>query len=513
MQCLSEIRKEKGISTLYVDHRPFFALSGEVHNSSASDMDFMKNEVWPKLTGMNMNSVIVPVYWEIIEPAEGEYNFAGLDELINQARENEMKLILLWFGLWKNSESMYVPAWMKKDQENYFRVRKVNGEAINTVSPLCEAAVEKDAEAFAAVMAHIRDVDADEATVIMMQVENEIGVLDTARDYSVQAEKAFSQQIPSEIEEIYGLTGTWKEAFGDDAEEYFMACYFAKAVEKITRAGRKEYPLPCYTNAWLRQYPWYAGSYPSGGPVETVHKIWKKMAPSLFTLAPDVYVSYAAEVMDTYGYEENPLMVPEVRKDAATAAYCLYAFAKHNAICYSPFGIEDLALDPALIEKPSREVMLALNIDPSALDTTGSRAYLARVYQLVREMEPLYLQYRGTDGLQCYMKRSDTDYGTYLKFREYNLQVAYSPKLEAKPYAAGVVYELAANKFLIVGMMSTLKFMPKSGEDVKIDYIKLEEGELKNGQWQPGRILNGDEKMTLKLGDLASCYMVELFKY
>lgn len=513
MTDIPRIQNDRGFPTLYVKGEPFLALGGEIHNSSSSNLEFMEKEVWPKLKGMHMNSVIVPLYWEAIEPAEGEFDFHLLDGLTAQARENGMKLIFLWFGLWKNGESMYVPAWMKKDQGKYFRAEKVNGEKTNTISPLCEAAVEKDAAAFAKIMAHIRKIDEKESTVIIMQVENEIGLLETGCDYSGPAKEAFAKEIPEVLSKGYKVEGTWKEAFGRDAEEYFMAYHFAKAVEKITAAGQKEYPIPCYANAWLKQYPWYPGSYPAGGPVKDVHKIWKLAAPSLFTLGPDIYVPYVAQVLDEYGYEGNPLFVPEVRKDPVTASYCLYAFMKQNAICYSPFGIEDLALPPEAIEKPPMEVMAALNIDPSAFDITGSREYLGAIYHLVEQMKPLYLKYRGTEHLQSYVKKADTDFGGWFRFEEYDLAVAYSPKMPAKPLAAGAVYELAADKFLIVGMMSTLTFRPKEGENLKVDYLKLEEGTVEKGEWKPGRILNGDEKMSLKLGDMPTCLYVELYKY
>lgn len=507
------IKNDNGIPTLYVDGKPFFARSGEIHNSSASNLRYMEESVWPNLRELNMNNVIVPLYWETIEPVEGSYDFTLLDGLVEQARANGMTLTFLWFGLWKNGESMYVPAWMKADTKTYFRARKVSGEPINTISPLCEAAVEKDAAAFANIMAHIRQIDEDASTVIIMQVENEIGLLGTGRDYSEAAEKAFASEVPQELADALGVSGTWKSAFGTDAEESFMAYHFAKAVEKITAAGQREYPLPCYANAWLRQYPWYAGSYPSGGPVRNVHPIWKVTAPSLFTLAPDIYVPYVPQILDEYGYEGNPLFVPEVRKDAVSSSYCLYAFAKHNAICYSPFGIEELALPPEAVDKPPMEVMIALNIDPSAFDITGSKDYLAATYDLVAQMEPLLLKYRSTAHLQSYVKKSETDYGTLLSFQEYDLAVAYDPRRPATPLAAGAVYELDTNKFLLTGMMSSLTFRPKEGENCKVEYLKIEEGCVVKGQWEPGRILNGDEKIALKLGAMPTCLYVELYKY
>ena len=511
---IPEIRNDNGIETLYVHDKPFLALSGEIHNSSASNLDFMEKNVWNNLKDLNMNSVIVPIYWEQIEKEEGKYDFSLVEGLIHQARENSMKLIFLWFGLWKNAESMYVPGWMKKDTTTYFRAKKVNGEPLNTISPLCEAAIKKDASVFRSLLRFIREIDEQESTVITIQVENEIGLLGTERDYCNTANEAFENTVPECLTSDLGLSGgTWKEVFGNDAEESFMAYYFAKAVEEITAAGRSEYPLPCYANAWLKQYPWFTGSYPSGGPVVGMHSIWRATAPSLFTFAPDIYVPYVPQILDEYHHEGNPLFIPEVRKDAVTASYCMYAFGKHNAICYSPFGVEELAMDPNSIDKPPMEVMIALNIDPSAFDIEGSKAYLARVYQLMEDMKPIYLKYSGTEKLQSYVRKSENDYGTLLQFENYDIQVAYAPRMPRKPLAAGMIYELEPNKFLMIGTMSTLTFRPKAGENVKVDMIHFEEGELENGKWIPGRTLNGDEKMSVRLGDMAQCYMVELYKY
>lgn len=513
MKQIPEIRDLNGIQTLYVNGEPFYVLSGEIHNSSSSSLDYMEKEVWPRLKDLNMNTVVAPIYWEQIEETEGTYCFDVMDGLISQARANSMHLVFLWFGLWKNAESMYVPGWMKKDTEKYFRVEKVSGEKINTISPLCEAAVEKDKAAFTAVMKHIKEIDEEESTVIFIQVENEIGLLGTDRDYSAAGQAAFAQNIPAEVAECCETSGTWEEAFGKEAGEAFMAYYFGCAVEKIASAGRAEYPLPCYANCWLKQYPWYPGSYPSGGPVVTMHKIWKKVAPSLFTLAPDIYVPYVAQVLDQYAYDGNPLFVPEVRKDAVTSSYCLYAFAAKNAIGYSPFGIEELALPPEAVDKPPMEVMIALNIDPSAFDIEGSKDYLRRTYGMVEQMKPLFLKYRGTEHMQSYVRKSATDFGTFLSFEDYDLLVAYSPIQRAKPLAAGTVIELDKNRFLVAGMMSQLTFMPKTGENLKVEFVRLEEGDIEQGEWKPGRILNGDEKMSVRLGDMPACLMVEVYKY
>ena len=505
-------KDDHGIFTLYVDDRPFFCRAGEIHNSNVSDPEFMAQKVWPALRGLHMNSVIAPVYWELMEPAEGVYDFSHVDALVRQAGEEGLRLVILWFGLWKNAESMYVPGWIKQDPDTYFRAEKPDGTRTTTISPLCRAAVEKDARAFSALMAHLRDTD-NCHTVITMQVENEIGLLGTDRDYCDAAEKAFSEKIPEELAELTGRSGTWPEVFGEDAGDSFMAWHFACAVETIASRGKSEYDLPCYVNAWLKQYPWYPGSYPAGGPIAELQDIWRSAAPSLFAFGPDVYVPYCADVMDLYASEENPLFIPEIRKDAVAASYALYAFGAKNAICFSPFGIEDLALDPSEIDRPPMEVMAALNIDPSAFETEGSKEYLSRAYELLREMEPLILKYRGTAHMKAFVRHGDLDYGTFLRFEKYDLAVSYAPKQTAKPLGAGIVLELDPDTFLIAGVSAGMSFHAKPGCRSQIDILRLEEGDVRDGEWIRRRVLNGDEKMSLKFGDMPQVMLVKMYHF
>ena len=506
-------RDEKEIPTLYVHDKPFFMRSGEIHNSSASDSAFLDEKLWPALRGLNLNAVIVPLYWELIEPTEGKYDFSLLDEIVASARWEGLKLCFLWFGLWKNAESFYVPAWMKKDTETYFRAEKVNGEKMKTISPLCTAAVEKDRRAFTAVMRHIKEIDEYENTVVVMQVENEIGLLGTDRDYSPAANVAFNRPISEKLAQTLGKNGTWEEAFGEDAGEFFMAWHFASAVETIAASGKKEYDLPCYANAWLRQSPWFPGSYPSGGPVTQVQAIWRAAAPSLFTFGPDIYVPYCADVMDDYASENNPLFIPEIRKDAVASSYALYAFGRHNAICFSPFGIEDLALDPSQLDKPPMDLMIALNIDPSAFDITGSKDCLSATYALLGQLEPLMLRLRGTGHQQACVRHGETDYSAFLRFEDCDLCVKYGPRMSGKPLGACLAFELAPDKFLLVGLNCTPEFHVKPGVNKKLDILRLEEGHVHDGEWVPGRVLNGDEKMYLRFGDMPSAMMIELYKY
>lgn len=515
------IGEHNGVKTLFVNEKPFFVRGGELHNSSSSDLEYMESNVWPFLKGLNLNAIVLPVAWEAIEPEEGVFDFSLVDGLIAQARRERMKLVILWFGLWKNSESNYVPMWVKKDFAAYFRVKDAQGRKINTISPFCEAAVKKDAYAFSRLMAHIGDVDAVENTVIFMQIENEIGVLHTERDFGPVAQVVYEAPVPESVKQLFesdkrftaNMSGTsWAEVFGENGPELFMAWGYAKAIEAIACAGKEKYNLPMYANAWLEQHPWRPGTYPCGGPVMKMKKMWKHCAPSLFTLAPDIYVPYTADVMDEYTAEDNPLFVPEVRKDPGAVSYLLYAFGHNNAIGVSPFGIEDLNVAPENLKKPPLFVMMALNIDMSAMDCSKTAPYLAKTYELIEQMEPLLLQYRNTSHMKSFVKHGDTDDGILLSFEKYDMVISYDRKEAGKPVAAGIIYELSKDKFLMTGMGYSFKVYPKLGSRREVIIGEAREGRIRAGEFIGGRILNGDERMDVRLGEMPGAVMVEVYE-
>ena len=286
MKALPYLRNENGRITLMVDGKPFLVLGGEFHNSSGSDLEYMKTNVWPGLRRLGGNCYLTPVYWECMEPEQGVYDFTLVDGVIDQAREEGVRLILLWFGLWKNGNSAYIPKWMKKDSQ-YFYMRGQNGQMVESVSPFCKAAVELDKKAFCALMKHLADMD-EERTVIMIQVENETGIWGHPRDYSDEATQIFDARIPSEMERLYDVSGSWEEAFGLNACEYFMSWGLSKAVGEIAAAGRSVYNLPMFMNCVAIGMPLKAGDIPSGGPLPRVHKIWRIFAPAIDLYGPDI---------------------------------------------------------------------------------------------------------------------------------------------------------------------------------------------------------------------------------
>ncbi|WP_261305070.1 DUF5597 domain-containing protein [Paenibacillus andongensis] len=510
---MPQLKNENGVFNLYVDGNPYIALAGEIHNSSASDLNYMKHKVWPHLRELHLNTVIVPVYWELIEPKQGEFDFQLVDGIIEQAREENVRLVLLWFGLWKNGKSTYVPGWAKRDYETYFRAVYLNKATSDTISPMCEKAVEADATAFRHFMAHLKKVDGDRHTVIMVQVENEIGFLGSDRDYSDHANEQFNLSIPDELGAIFGKEGTWKEAFADDAAEYFMAFHYARAVERIASAGSEEYPLPMFVNAWLEQFPWTPGSYPSGGPIAKVMPIWKATAPTICLYAPDIYVSNFAEVCEEYTRNDNPLFIPEARRDAASVANVFYAFGKYNALCFSPFGIEDfLAPSFGYGDDIDFGMLMTLNIDFSAFNPTGTGPYLARSYELLSNMLGIIQKYRGTGKMTGFLQNQEP--GCILSFAKYDLKVTYKLKQEGKPVSGGLVIEVSDNEFIMAGIGFSIEFLPKQDNASQVGYVLVEEGTFVQDKWLRGRVLNGDEaSYGLTVGSNPSALRVEVYQY
>lgn len=503
------IKDHRGTPTLFVDGEPFLILGGELHNSSASSLSYLEENVWPNLRGLHLNTAVLPLCWEDLEPEENRFSFALLDGILAQARREGLRLVLLWFGLWKNGESMYVPAWMKEDKRTYFPARDQYGAPLPTISPFCAAAVERDKRAFSALMAHLRQAD-QERTVILVQVENEIGILGSDRDYCPQAEERFAEPVPPAAAKRFQVCGTWREAFGPEAGEHFMAYWFSKAVEEIAGAGKTEYPLPLYVNAWLEQFPWRAGTYPSGGPTQRMAPMWRLNAPSISLYAPDIYVPYAPQVMEEYARPDNPLFIPELRQDASSATYALYAFAGCGALGVSPFGIEELQMDPEKTRKIAPEVAESLHIDLSAFDCRGTAGYLGRSYELLEQIKPLLLEHRGTENLRGFIRRSPEEPGALLEFEDYDLQIDYARRGPNTPEAGGMVIRASENVFYILGVLCRFRFLEKLGSGKKVEYLRVEEGGFREGAWVPGRVLNGDERVLLHLGDMPQLLRVRV---
>jgi beta-galactosidase GanA len=480
---------------LIVDGEPLLMLGGELGNSSASSLGYLA-PIWPRLDSLNLNTVLAPVYWELIEPEEGRFDFALVDGLIEQARAHEMRLVLLWFGTWKNSMSSYVPAWVKRDADRFPRARSADGTALEMLSPFEEANVAADARAFEALMRHLRDVDGDEHTAVMVQVENEIGMIPDARDHSEAAAAAFAEDVsealvaylqahraslhPDLAQQWTGATtGTWEEVFGegDATDELFMAWHYARYVERVTAAGKAAYPLPMYVNAALIRPNHRPGEYPSAGPLPHLIDVWRAGAPSIDFLAPDIYFPNFVEWVRRYDRPGNPLFIPEAGRAGAptSAADAFYAIGAHDAMGYSPFSIEDAPSDGPLAE----------------------------AYAVLHELAPLILEHQGR-GTMAGVRPPVAFDGTVddapqrLQLGDYVFEVSFvdpwTPREAQRTEAhGGLIIALDEETFLVAGTGLTITFDTPPSDDAIAGIDRIEEGRFVDGVWQRGRVLNGDQ--------------------
>jgi hypothetical protein len=490
------VRKNGAVTQMIVDGKPFLMLSGELHNSSASSIEYMK-PIWKKLAAMNLNTVIGTVSWELFEPQEGRYDYALVDDQIRQARAHNMRLVLIWFGTWKNANFSYVPMWVKTDLKRFPRVQSKDGVNQESLTPLGENSLAADAKAYGALMRHIRAVD-PRHTVIMMQVENETGMLGDSRDRSPLAEAAWNKPVPAalmsylsenkakllpELTKVWGASGfktsgTWPEVFGTDAyaDEVFSAWHIGRYVGKVAEAGKAELPIPMYANAWLVQREGQLpGGYPSGGPVSRVMDIWKAAAPQLDLLAPDIYLPDFKGVCASYTRSGNTLFIPEAR---ASVPDLFWAVGQHAALGYAPFGIDSLNEDHPI----------------------------GAAYKALAGMIPVLAKYQA-DGKVTVVAQQDQP-AEAISFGGYKLTFNFSsgrppqqppaaqPQVPGQPRANrpfALIVATAPDEFLIVGQGLNVSFAADS-PGPKIAAIGIiDEGRYEKGSWISGRRINGDE--------------------
>jgi len=377
---MPHLEKRDGMTKLIVDGRPFVCIAGELANSTSTDVETMK-DAWPRFSKMNLNTILSPISWELIEPQEGRFNFWLIDYQLEAARANHLHLVFLWMGSWKNAMSTYAPEWVKTDSRRFPRVVDAQGHTFEMLSTLSQANRDADARAFAAVMKHIREVDSRDHTVIAMQVENEVGVISSARDFCPAANAAFAAPIPRELSDYLAknkdnlrpefkqiwtaaggrTTGTWEEVFGKNVpppankarvgggwsavpspynhtDEFFMAWNYAQYMGHVAAQGKKEYAIPMYVNAWLEGPGDRPGDYPCGGPEPLVHDLWHAGAPAIDILAPDIYDPEYALIMSTFARNGNPAFNPEARQITPNI---WTAITQLNCLCFSHMGIDN----------------------------------------------------------------------------------------------------------------------------------------------------------------------------
>ncbi len=490
-------------------------LGGELANSSASDPVTLR-KLWPQLVELELNTVLAPVYWELIEPEEGVFDFISVDELLRLARRHHQHLVLLWFGAWKNSMSCYAPGWVKRDTERFRRARLHDGTPLEMLSAFSTENLAIDCRAFGRLMAYLREKDATERTVVMVQVENEVAMLEQARDACREANQAFHRPVPGEfLEALEAMTGevarrmrasgraqsgSWAEVFGEsiETEEIFQAYFYAKFVDEVAATGKREYALPMYVNAALNRPGAKPGQYPSSGPLPHLFDVWKFAAPNLDLLAPDIYFPDFEHWCQRYDCAGNRLFIPEATNGADCAVHALYAIGAHQAIGFSPFTVE--AIDPEESTLPDCYRALRL-LNDEIVRCRKSDAVRAVV---LTQGEPLAQFELGGYRLSC--------------SHDYTWEWSGTGRLAAEwPKAGAMVLATGPDEFLLLGTGVIVTFAPAQATRERVGIISIDELVADSERFVKRRRLNGDESHQgrhLRLPALAfSVQMIRLYQY
>ncbi|GHT13291.1 beta-galactosidase [Bacteroidia bacterium] len=485
-------RNNQGVVQLIADGKPLMMLAGEVMNSSASTLESMAPK-WETLKKLNLNTVLLPVAWEQVEPEEGQYDFSIVGGLIQEARKHDLKLVFLWFGSWKNGSSGYAPHWVMRDTKRFPRMRTKNGENRPFLSNFTDELAKADTKVFGEMMKYIKEVDSEEHTVLMIQIENEVGLLGDSRDRSLQAEELFKKEVPEDLVKYFQKNekqilpeiieqwkahgkktkGNWLELFGNEshnlADELFMGWYYARFINQVAAAGKKAYPIPLFVNAWTI-YPKdpVPGNYPSGGPNARMLDVYQFAAPSVDFIAPDNYNDDYGSKLKEFDRNGNPIFVPEAvalwrGEKWSGPAKAFYTFGEFNALGFSPFAIDNSVYD--------------------------EKHPLKDAYRVLNNLMPLIVKEQGSGKMRGFMqqesKRDKIDFGDYEMFMNYN---------HAYP-GYGLVIRLSDDEFLVSGNGVDISFRSKKESLTGISYGTIREGYFVNGVWNTSKYLGGDEAM------------------
>jgi beta-galactosidase GanA len=499
---LPRLASKDGRHALLVDGKPFLILGAQAHNSS--NYPAALGPVWAAANDLKANTVLMPVAWEQVEPQEGRFDFSFVDTLVKQAREQKKRLVVLWFGTWKNTSAQYTPPWVKLDPKRFPANMDREGKPNYSLSPFGTETLKADKRAFVALMGHLKKIDSVERTVLMVQVENEVGTYGLVRDFAPAAQAAFEQPVPAAVlarqKPKLAASGSWREVYGDYADEYFHAWAIARYIGEIAAAGKAVYDLPMYVNNALRNpldqppKPWNK-DFASGGPTWDVIDIYKAAAPAVDIVSPDIYNPESEQVnanLRLFQRPDNALWIPEVGTKPGYGRF-LYAMLGRGAIGVSPFGIDyfDYSNYP---------------LGAAATDKTIVEPF-ERVYRMFAPIQRLWAQW-AFEGRTRGIGEGDDRKPQQLDFPGWTAKLTYrlgrfgeaswggeyaKPAAGTEePRGGAALAQIGPDEFIVIGQRVRVRMEPAAGTSGMM--LRAEQGRFDDqGRWIMERVWNGDQ--------------------
>lgn len=512
------LEKSANGAHINVNGQPMLILGGELSNSAATCFEDI-DRVMPEMKSLGLNTVLVPAQWDLIEPREGEYDLSLIGRTIDKARENQLKVVFLWFGAWKNSMSCYAPMWFKEDTKRFPRAMTATGKPMEIASAFSKNVLEADRRAFTKLMEYIAEKDKGQSTVIMVQVENEIGMLENARDYSPEATRLYNADVPQDLlsylesnantlhpytlkkltgSETYSTGsrkallqklkrgGTWAGMFGDDiyTEEMFMAYHYAKYVEQLAQKAQAIHGIPLYVNAALNSRGRKPGEYPSAGPLAHLIDMWRCAAPGISMLSPDIYDTGFKSWASQYDLPGNPLFIPESRCCENSGVRAMYTFGEHHAVGFCPFAIDVASPKDKASVKGSYAVLNQLA--PLLIGEQTSDKQTGNEAKSLANSSTRALSAKKTWGLlldKADNGRTITDDGLVMTCNHYfTLPWDARAKAETWPEGGGIIIKLGKNDYIVAGNGIVVKFQTETEKAQEENRALGEDGFALSGQ-------------------------------
>jgi len=459
---MPQIRELNGGKALFVDGLPFLILGLQWDCDSCFAREIM-DPLFPEAAKMGCNTAVLPLYWREVEPQEGRFDFAMLDDRIEMARRNGLRIALVWFGTWKNGCLNYAPDFVKSDLRRFRRAHQADGNQLRNFScPTSSETFAADRTALQAIFKHLKAVDSSHRTVILFQMENEVGILGTDRCYCPSCTKGFEE-------------GGWSSRHKKRAAEAFTAHSIAKYLDGLAVAVKEIYPLPVYTNCWLGSENGVPGeNYPAGGPVERVLDIYAATAKNVDFIAPDIYLHRLdsfRSICKGYSGKGWPLYIAEHSsgKDSRAERNVYYALTELSAIGFSPWAIDmpypDVHGQP-LVNQLDR------HWSEEAYDLRDS-------YVPIRDaMVPLAMA-QSTERLKFFVQEQPDQKEIRLPFEGIVVHAVYH---HLKGMARGIVLQLSRSEFVVLGSGFDVRFITPEFQGIPL--ARVERGRFEGSAWR-----------------------------
>jgi hypothetical protein len=245
-----------------------------------------------------------------------------------------------------------------------------------------------------------------------------------------------------------------------------MAWNYARYVHAVAAKGKAVYNLPMYVNTWLAREDNLPGTYPSGGPEPRVMDIWKAAGSAIDIYSPDIYDPDFAGWANRYHRPDNLLFVPETNGGKNGAANVFDAVGEHAAIGFSPFAIDGFQ------------------------DGTTE---LGESYAAIDSIKPILFEQQTKGNVHGFALSKDHAFRQFY-MNGYVVQVSLDEIFGNHAESGfGLIIATGQDEFLGVGKGFRALISPRSPSAYKLGYASIDEGVFQDGNWVPGRRLNGDE--------------------